>query len=427
MPNVTVQGAHHSVVTLNYDSDETAVLARQVAALIQTGITDGTIVAADNKDGPPPTLPPGVTGELELSASGTTLVPKGYDYIVDAAKTAVVFGNGDANEQVLAGVSQLSFYATGGSGAVIAGGGKDVVSIPSSDKGAWLVALGNGDDSVRALGGGNDTISLGKGHDYVQLGDGSTLLTTNGSDTVLAASGKDTIVANGSCANEVVYGNASQLFFVATGPATVFGGSGSDTVFGGSGKDLLEGGSKGGNFLQAGSGPATLFGGGNGDQLYAGGSKQQLHAAGGNETLSGVAGGGSDTYYGGSGSDQIFGASGKQTFVAGTGAATVTANAGSKNLFEFMKSSGGGTELVTGLTDASQVHIDLVGYASNEVQYALAHQQTKDGSVTVTLSDHTKVTFQNISGLTAGNFTDDDASGGGSKHHWTDPGKHGWS
>ena len=68
-----------------------------------------------------------------------------------------------------------------------------------------------------------------------------------------------------------------------------------------------------------------------------------------------------DTFYGGSGSDQIFGGSGNNTFVAGTGAATVTASPDAKNLFDFMKTLGGGSELVTGFTDASQVHIELSG------------------------------------------------------------------
>ncbi len=111
----------------------------------------------------------------------------------------------------------------------------------------------------------------------------------------------------------------------------------------GNGKDLFEGGSAGNNFLQAGNGPATLFGGGDGDQLYAGGNlAQQLHAAGGNETLFGGFASGNDTFYGGSGSDQIFGSNGNSTFVAGTGSATVTASPGSQNLFEFMKTMGGG-------------------------------------------------------------------------------------
>ncbi len=59
------------------------------------------------------------------------------------------------------------------------------------------------------------------------------------------------------------------------------------------------------------------------------------------------------------------------------------------------------------------MHIDLSGYGKNEVKYALAHQTTADGSVTVTLSDNTTVTFQNVGSLSASNFTDSNSSGGG--------------
>ena len=158
-----------------------------------------------------------------------------------------------------------------------------------------------------------------------------------------------------------------------------------------------------------------MFGGGNGDQLYAGGDKpRELHAASGNETLSGAFGSGADTFYGGSGSDQIFGGSGKNTFVAGTGTATVTASPGTRNLFEFMKTVGGETELVTGLTGASQVHIELLGYGPDEVKNALASQTVTNQSVTITLSDHTAVTFLDVGALSSGNFLGGQSSGDGS-------------
>jgi hypothetical protein len=420
MPIVTVPGANHATVSLSYDVDANALLARYIAGVIKTGLAGGTIEAFDNKSGFPPPLPPGTTGEFVQSQSGPTLLPKGYDFVVDSAKSAQIFGNGDDNEAVLVGKGNLQFFATGGSGSIIGGGGKDMIAIAPTDNGNWLIALGNGDDSIRAFGGGSDTISTGSGHSILQLGSGSDFITTTGSDTVQAGTGSETIDAIG--AHDVVYGNASSLFFVAGGAATVFGGTGSDTVFGSAtskGADLFEGGSAGNNFLQAGAGPATLFGGGNGDQLYAGGDMaQQLHAAGGNETLFGGFASGSDTFYGGSGSDQITGGSGSNTFVAGMGTATVTASPGSMNVFEFMKTMGGGSETVTGLTDPSQVHIDLAGYGKNEVKYALAHQTTTNGSVTVTLSDNTTVTFQNIANLSASNFTDTNSSGGsGGDHH----------
>jgi Ca2+-binding RTX toxin-like protein len=420
MPIVTVPGANHSTISLLYDRGANADLARLVSAEISAGLAGGTIFAADNKSGTPPSLSSPVIGELVVSKSGTTLLSPRYDFVVDSAKTAVVFGNGAANEQVLAGNGDLTFFATGGSGSVITGGGDNMVVIPSSDPGNWLIALGNGDDSVRALGGGNDTISLGSGRGVVQLGSGNTFLTTSGPDTIQAGGGSETIDASGHGAKELIFGGSSSLFFVAGGAATVYGGTGSDTVFGGSGKELLEGGSAGGNFLQAGDGQATLFGGGDGDQLFAAGHEAQaLHAAGGNETLSGAFASGRDSFYGGSGHDLIFGGSGQNSFTAGTGSATVTASPGAMNLFEFMKTLGGGTELVMGLTDVSQVHIDLDGYNSNEVKFALAHQVVTGDGVTVTLSDHTTVTFENIGSLSSKNFSGFSMGGADDAHGHT--------
>ena len=260
-------------------------------------------------------------------------------------------------------------------------------------------------------------------------------LTLLGADTVLAGNGQEFIDATGSKGPQIIYGNTSSLFFLAGGPSTVFGGSGSDTVFGGKGPTLLEGGTAGNNFLQAGDGRTTLFGGGDGDQLYAAGHKPQaLHAASGNETLSGAFASGRDSFYGGSGSDQIFGGSGNNTFVAGSGAATVTASPGSMNLFEFMKTIGGGKELVEGLTDVSQVHILLAGFGPNEIKNALAGQTLTDGAVTITLSDHSTVTFTNVGGkLSSANFStgsgggfagpSDDGSGGDSDGHWDHHGR----
>lgn len=405
MPIVTVPGAANTSVTLSFDRDANALLALHVAGVIAAGLGDNSIFAWDNQSGTPPPLAPGVTGELVTTQPGSTVVPSGYDYVVDSSNSQVIFGNGDANEQVLAGDGNLKFFASAGSGAVIAGGGNDLVSIASSDLGDWLIATGNGADSILALGGGFNTINVGTGADQIQLGAGSAFVTMNGPDTVLASSGSETIDASGSSGGDLIFGNSSKLFFLAGGSATVIGGTGSDTVTGGTGSDLFEGGLAGNNVLRAGSGSASLFGGGNGDQLYANGSGNQfLHAAGGNETLAGTFASGNDVFYGGPGSDQIFGGQGSDTFVAGSGAATVTASPLAMNLFDFMKTLGGGSELVVGLFDPSQVTIALTGYAASEVNYALSHQTTANGAVTITLSDSTTVTFENISGLTKANF-----------------------
>ena len=52
-----------------------------------------------------------------------------------------------------------------------------------------------------------------------------------------------------------------------------------------------------------------------------------------------------------------------------------------------------------------EVNIKLSGYGANEAANAVAGQISTPNSVTITLSDNTKVTFQNITHLTTGNFS----------------------
>ena len=289
MPIVTVPGANHSTVSLSYDLDANALLARYIAGVIKTGLAGGTIDAFDNKSGFAPPLPPGMTGEFVQSKSGATLLPKGYDFVVDAANSAADFRQRRRQRAVLVGSGNLQFFATGGSGSIIGGGGNDMIDIAPTDKGNWLIALGNGNDSIRAFGGGNDTISTGFGPQHrCSLAAATTSSPPPARTPSLAGTGSETIDASRrqrppdlrQCQQTVLRGRRSGDRLRRHRQR--------HRIRAATGKDLFEGGSAGNNFLQAGSGPATLFGGGDGDQLYAGGDKaQQLHAASGNETLFG--------------------------------------------------------------------------------------------------------------------------------------------
>lgn len=401
MPTVTVAGANGQIVSLNFDSASNAVLAQKLAFAITTGVAAGTIIPAVDTDGTPPPVPGGKIGEWVQTQDGTTILPPGYKAIVDTAPDAVIFGPGDTGESVLASSGDLTFFASAGSGTVAAGGGDNRIVLFTSDKGAWSINTGNGNDMVLAEGSGNDTINAGRGDNSITLGNGNDLVLSTGDDTVLAGGGHETVSATGKH-HDLIYGGSSKLFFVTTeGSATVFGGSGSDTFFGGKGKDLVYGGTGGNNFLFAGTGQATLFGGGDGDQLFGNGTKAQaLHAGAGNETLFG--GFGADTFYGSAGSTQMFGGFGSDTFVAGTGAATITAGL-TGNLFVFTNGQAGGTESISGFVSGRD-QIDLQGYGKNEVTKALKSQTIGSGGDTITLSDHTTITFAGINSLSASDF-----------------------
>ena len=63
------------------------------------------------------------------------------------------------------------------------------------------------------------------------------------------------------------------------------------------------------------------------------------------------------------------------------------------------------TDTVEGIGSTLQVHIGLSGYGPDEAANAVAGQTTNGSSVTISLSDGTKVTFENITHLTSSNFT----------------------
>jgi Ca2+-binding RTX toxin-like protein len=390
MTSITITGARDQTAVLSYDPGTVATLASQIANAINSAVFNGTERAAGSNFGPPPPLG-GAAGLFVQSQPGVSTMPRGYGDVALSAGSGIIFGSGDPNERILAGTGNLTFYATGGSGTVAAGDGNDLISIPVTDTGSWLIALGNGNDTVIARAGA-DTIGLGTGHNAVTLGGGTYDVTSLGSDTITAGSGPATIdasrVAAGS--SEVIYAGSGDLLFLAgAGSATVFGGSGSETVTGGSGSLVAYGGSAGNNSLTGSLGATTLFGAGSGDTLTAVGSGPALLVAGaGNETLTAAAATGADTFQGGSGQATVF--------------ASPTAPL---SLFAFVDGAAGGSMLVNDLTSAAQVRIHLTGYGPNEAANALAGQTSGTNSVTVRLSDSTTITFADITHLTSSNFS----------------------
>jgi hypothetical protein len=182
MPTTTVPGANGATINLTFDTQSSALVAQQIALAIKAGLANNTVRAADTANGPPPTVPAGIAGELIVSTNGSTVVPQGYTYVVDTTNAAVIFGNGSAGEQILAGADDLKFFALGGSGTIAAGGGNNLVNIAPSDAGSWFITMGNGNDSIFATGSGNDTINLGSGSHQIQLGSGQNFVSSAGSD-----------------------------------------------------------------------------------------------------------------------------------------------------------------------------------------------------------------------------------------------------
>lgn len=148
-----------------------------------------------------------------------------------------------------------------------------------------------------------------------------------------------------------------------------------------------------------------MFGGGDNDQLYAfGDAGQMLVGSDGYATLSAAFTDGNNTIKGGQGDEAITGGTGKDLIISGAGADTVFATDGARDTFAFVRDEAGGTALIQNVYDARDVRIDLIDYGKCEEKYALESQTTDGGSVSFSLSDGTRVTFDNITHLTDKNF-----------------------
>jgi Ca2+-binding RTX toxin-like protein len=146
-----------------------------------------------------------------------------------------------------------------------------------------------------------------------------------------------------------------------------------------------------------GSGTVTLFGGPGGVVNYSGSiAGAQYEALAGNETLNAAGSSTSNLIVGGSdptGHDMLIGGSGADTMIAGSGSDTMTGGAGN-NDFVFFKNftaASGNTDIITDFTNNDVVL--LSGYGANQAGISLATAVTSGGSVTLTLSDNTKITF----------------------------------
>lgn len=428
--SVTIHGSNDESIVLGFDPTSNFALAQQLAAFLSTEIADYKLVTVFDQGGSFPVLPWGVSGAYVQTTSTLAVLPTGYTTdLITKSGSAVVFGSGAANQVIMSGSStDLTFTAAGGSGTVVAGGGTTrlMISDPagqnrhagdSDDRfqspsavnpATWTLFTGGGNDFISVQGDVNATVGAGGGHNTILLGNGRDLIVSAGSDTILGGSGSVTIDAT-AAKGDLVQAGASDLYFIGgAGGATILGGTGSDTYFGSTsshvGKQFIEGGSGGNNFLFAGDGAATLIGGGDGDQLFAfGSSAQWLKAGVGNATLSAAASSGADTLTAGSGKDLLIGGLGADTFVGGAGHTTVQGGFGS-DVYAFMKGHAGGSELVTGIFDPSGIKIALVGYGAHEADRALANATVKHGSITIGLSDGTKVTFQDVTSLSKSNF-----------------------
>lgn len=485
MAVVTVPGAGTNTYQLQYNSPTSASIATQLLQTIYAANVSGALFPqVYSQQGSTANVPSGKLGELiaDGSTGNTNVVaPTGYLGLIDASTTApvTIAGAAQANESVLGGASDLTFYTNGGSGTVVGGDGNNVIASPTASGGAWTLNLyGVGNTSVYG-GAASDLIQSGNGHNLFFLGSGADTVYSSGADTIIAGTGNTTVATSapgafvyggngtdllvnaggadtfsaGGGAETIFAASSGGLYFLNTSPnlefvatsavaSTIVGGSGNATLFGGSGTNLIFTGQENtvadlqssNNTIVGGSGNTTVYAGTGHDTLFQG-SGQLLYdaqqsnsiivsqsnslggtffaynggqvalfganngnvfvAATGNATLQGSGASGNNTYFAGTGADSMVAGSGNDTLVASTGAATMVGGAGIET-FIFAKGSAGGTDLIQNFTAHDQ--LNFYGYGSN----AVASQQVVNGSLVITLTDNTKITFLNGTTISAG-------------------------
>jgi Ca2+-binding RTX toxin-like protein len=360
-------------------------------------------------------------------------------YVIDTISGAATLSlNGD-DTVLVAGINAASVIGElGNDNRVIFVSGDNVFNGDMAAGAGDTIVGGSGDDTIYT-GGGSATVNSGTGHatiylqdtavgstinDSVWLDDGQSIVYANGAnDAVIATVGGQTI---SGALNTATSSNLTVVLTASSNVSTnvngdtvtannlVIGGVGSTLVYDGSSGNTVDGGAGGLYFIGASSITAALNGGGgnivafgaDGDTITFGNTTgtttglTELIAGTGNETLDGGSATTGIALYGtadSTGSDLLTGGAGNDTIQAGVGSETLTGGAGD-NLFLFNSATDGGTITIADFLASSGNNVAFSGYSPSDIQSALQSGTESDGNYTVTLSDNTSITFDNVTG-----------------------------
>jgi Ca2+-binding RTX toxin-like protein len=403
-------GGGNSVLIPVQDDALSLSAAASISSGLQAELTAGTITPYTYDGSSSPFNPPAGNTELIVDTGTNLLLPTNVsDVLVNTGSFVTLSAAfGTTQQNVVSGVGGIDLQANNGTGTILAAGGDNQIAVSAG--GNHEIVTGAGDDTIFVTHG-NNTVSGGAGNNTIVLGDGNNNVISTGADQInaargLATGGTDTINAAMNTNSVNINGSRNDIEFInGSGVSSLNGQSGSDTVFGGSGGGSFSGGSAGNNLLIGGTGAVDLTGGGSGDVLALtfGNASNLLTAGSGNETLFGGFASGANTFQAGSGTDLVIGGLGNDTLQAGTGNASIAGSLGS-NQFLFVDGQAGGVDTLLDFSLSSTNKVDLQGYGSGAATAALAGKVVSGGNTTITLSDHTSITFLNDTNLKASNF-----------------------
>lgn len=456
---VTVDGAQNSAL-YNQATDLSNQLSSVISTLDRQNLAAGdTTFSAGNKAGYGVITSAGsysVAGNVEYLSIGSDAETQ-PGVALDGRVNINATGGSVKSMTVLGGTNTgIAFRAGDQTGQFLAGSGDNLFQGNNQPTaGNWDIMTGNGDDTVNS-GAGNNTISAGLGHNTIDLGSGINYVHSDGQDTITATSGRQSVTLSGSSSTVqlsdnslVVDSNGSQKITVG-GASTVTGGSldyinfsgATGTVKGGQNSTVSAAhgnlqtentdsalinvsdnltfiGGTGETTITAGH--ATIFGS-NGLDIHVDASQQgYINGAGannlfvandGNETLNGASSAFGFQAFGNNagttGTQTFIGGTGSDTLVAGVGNATLEGGSGAANVFGFRNSVAGADYTIQDFGSAANNSVLLVDYDYTKASFQadVLDKATHNGNnTTITLSDHSQITFVNVDTLNENQFS----------------------
>jgi len=329
---------------------------------------------------------------IKVSGSSTALVETAGNNIIGADGAQLIVGGGD---NTITGQNIDAQISGAGNKVILTGSDTVTAASPYSYESTNVSMAVQNEMTVQSgqfVMGGLDQLDQTSGTAAISLFGGNKVTLDGSRDSIIASdqiyvgnsmtnngAGNAVALINTSNAATTITANASTLVNMSDNRGTVIGGGNNNSD---ESLTFIAGTGTSNTIFGAGSNASiTLFGGQSAGNIVYGGSQ-------GGNSLNGAAGGGDLFVGGGDGDVLIGGASGNNTLAAGAGSETLVGAGLGNDLFSV--GGGGGSDVVQNFTGSLTVNSGL----------SVTSQIDLAGSLVVSLSDSTRITFLGVSNLT---------------------------
>lgn len=292
-------------------------------------------------------------------------------------------------DDILVGGTGDDILRGGDGDDTLAGGDGDDTLTGDAGSDVFVLAAGEGMDTVTDFEQGVDLMGLADGLTFGELSfsgsnilDGGEILATLTGVNTTTLTQSDFVTVSVPVNDAPVTDGGGGT----SGADHIYGSSKADTLAGGSGDDLLDG-NGGDDLVRGGSGGDTLRGEGGDDTLVAGSGDDLADGGAGDDLMLG--GGGDDDLMGGEGDDAVDGGTGDDTLAGGDGDDSLDGGQGADAV-----TGGGGDDVLRGGLGDDTLAGDGVGFAFVEesawYDSILGYVDRESGAATVVLDSTAK-------------------------------------